>query len=205
VSQHTRDWDLRFQTGDTPWEDEGAAPSVVELVQAHARPGARVLEIGCGRGTTALWLASQGYRVIAADISPSAVESVRRRAEAAGLAIETRVVDAVADGARLPVVECVFTRGVLHTFITHAGRAKFAASVASCLPPAGLWLDVSGSAETRDDPEARQRLGYPRLLLSELAAAIEPLFEALSIRRVQYGVTPGRTDFVAWASVLRRR
>src|ERR1700687_4020313 len=88
VAQHTSDWDLRFRTGDTPWEDDAVAPCVVELVQAHARVGARVLEIGCGRGTTSLWLARRAYRVVAVDVSPHAIDIVRQRAEAAGLGIQ---------------------------------------------------------------------------------------------------------------------
>ena len=164
-----------------------------------------MLEIGCGRGTTSLWLARRGYRVVAVDVSPHAIEMVRQRAEEAGLGIETLVAEAVVDATSLPSVDFVFSRGVLHTFTTHAGRASFATAVASRLPPAGLWLDISGSADTPDDPEERARLGYPRLTLSDLALAVEPHFEALSIRRVTYGISVGRTDFLAWASALRRR
>jgi hypothetical protein len=65
----------------------------------------------------------------------------------------------------------------LHTFITGEGRARFAAAAASCLPAAGLGLDISGSADTPDDPVERLRLGFPRLSASELVAAVEPYFE----------------------------
>ena len=36
MAQHTRDWEARFRAGDTPWEDDAAAPSVVDLVREHA-------------------------------------------------------------------------------------------------------------------------------------------------------------------------
>jgi NAD(P)-dependent dehydrogenase (short-subunit alcohol dehydrogenase family) len=141
-----------------------------------------------------VWLAEQGYRVLACDISSEAVRQARQRAEAAGVDALFLVADVV-----------VFTRGVLHTFTTAEGRAAFAAAVARCLPAAGVWLDLSGSADTPDAPGERTRSGLPRLTLGELPTAVEPYFEVLSVRRALYGLTPARTDFLAWASALRRR
>jgi hypothetical protein len=86
------------------------------------------------------------------------------------------VADVLADTSHLPAAEVAFTRGVLHTFTTAEGRAAFAALVARCLP-AGVWLDLSGSADTPDPP-------------GELASAVEPYFEVLSVRRAMYGLTP---------------
>jgi SAM-dependent methyltransferase len=205
MAQHTHDWEARFRAGDTRWEDDVVAPSVVDLVREHAPLGARLLELGCGRGATSVWLAEQGYRVLACDISPEAVRQARQRAEAAGVDALFLVADVVADTAHLPAAEVVFTRGVLHTFTTAEGRAAFAALVARCLPAAGVWLDLSGSADTPDAPGERTRSGLPRLTLGELATAVEPYFEVLSVRRALYGLTPARTDFLAWASALRRR
>ncbi len=203
--QHTRDWDARFRVGDTPWEDDVVAPSVIELVREYAPVQGTVLEIGCGRGTTAIWLADHGYRVVACDISSEAVAQARQRAEAADLEVPFLVADVLSNATQLPSTDVVFTRGVLHTFTTPQGRAAFATAVYRYLPAGGLWLDISGSTDTPDDPDDRIRLGLPRLSLSDLAAAVEPHFEILSIRRATYGVTPGRTDFLAWSSALRRR
>ena len=108
-----------------------------------------VVEIGCGYGTTSLWLAQQGYRVTACDVSPNAVRVVGERARGAGLDVSTVVADALAVVSELPAAEVVFTRGVLHTFITGEGRARFAAAAASCLPAAGLGLDISRAARIR--------------------------------------------------------
>ncbi|MEU6676125.1 class I SAM-dependent methyltransferase [Streptomyces sp. NPDC046925] len=52
---------------------------------APLRPGA-ALDLGCGAGGDALWLAEQGWQVTAVDISTTAVERIRDRARALGIA-----------------------------------------------------------------------------------------------------------------------
>src|SRR5712691_606207 len=141
LAQHMQDWEARFRSGDTPWEDAEVTPVVVELFRKHVPQVAAVLEIGCGLGTTALWLARQGHHVVACDIAPEAVRVARERARRAGLAIDLRVADLLADTVSLPLSDVVFDRGVLHTFVAHEGRLAFAAAVARLLQPGGLWLD----------------------------------------------------------------
>ncbi|HET8627667.1 MAG TPA: class I SAM-dependent methyltransferase [Thermomicrobiales bacterium] len=57
-------------------------------------PGARLLDLGCGTGLDAAYLAARGYRVVATDWSPGMVARTRERAAAQGLegAIDARVV-----------------------------------------------------------------------------------------------------------------
>ena len=47
--------------------------------------GSRLLDLGCGTGIDAVYLAQQGYAVVASDWSPQMVERTRARATAAGL------------------------------------------------------------------------------------------------------------------------
>jgi cyclopropane fatty-acyl-phospholipid synthase-like methyltransferase len=168
-------------------------------------PESAVLEIGCGLGTTALWLAQQGYRVSAWDIAPEAVRVAQERAERAGVDIEFHVADVLADVTHLPRPDAVFERGVLHTFVAQDGRAAFAAAVARLLDRGGLWLDISGSADTPGDRAQAAEHDWPRLTLAQIAAAVEPHFEILSVQRAPYGSAVGRTDFLAFAGVFRRR
>jgi SAM-dependent methyltransferase len=63
-----------------PWDRRAPHPLLVEWVEPQqARSGCRTLVVGSGLGDDAAFLAARGYRVIAFDISKSAIESARRR------------------------------------------------------------------------------------------------------------------------------
>jgi SAM-dependent methyltransferase len=63
-----------------PWDRRAPHPLLVEWIEQHPASSAyRTLVVGSGLGDDAAFLAAQGYRVIAFDISKSAIESARRR------------------------------------------------------------------------------------------------------------------------------
>ena len=57
---------------------------VAERVTGEVRPGGRVLDIGCGTGEDAIWLAGQGYGVLGIDESPKMIEAARAKASERG-------------------------------------------------------------------------------------------------------------------------
>lgn len=59
-------------------------------------PGTRVLELGCGPGRNAVWLARQGCAVDAVDLSDAALDWGRERAAAAGVDVRFARADALA-------------------------------------------------------------------------------------------------------------
>lgn len=203
--QITQDWEERYRSDTTAWEDDETAPATKQLVLQSVLPGQSVLEIGCGRGIDSVWLAEQGYRVVACDVSRTAVRQAETRAAKHSVKVEFYVADVLHDYARLPHCEVVFERGVLHTFISGDGRALFARTIANLLDPGELWLSLAGVAATRQEAQEAATRHEPRISASQIADAVEPYFDIVSMTRTRYGFPGGQTDFPAFASVLQRR
>jgi SAM-dependent methyltransferase len=78
------DWNRRYEGSELFWTAE---PNrfLVDEVGSLAR--GRALDLGCGEGRNAVWLAELGFEVDAVDFSDVALEKARRVAEARGVAV----------------------------------------------------------------------------------------------------------------------
>src|SRR5260370_30952578 len=87
------EWDARYRSGERAAEDLFAAPTPL-LVQAAAKlePGT-ALDIACGTGRNAIWLAEHGWKVTAVDGAPTAIDILNQRARERGLDIRSHVAD----------------------------------------------------------------------------------------------------------------
>jgi tellurite methyltransferase len=86
-------WERRYRSKERANKDfeAGPAPLVVETVES-LRPG-RALDLACGTGRNALWLAEHSWRVTAVDGAPSAIRALRDRALGRCLNLETCIAD----------------------------------------------------------------------------------------------------------------
>lgn len=91
-------WDQRYAAGDY---DLIPNPRMVALLAGRLQPGMTALDIACGPGRNALWLAEQGLRVSGWDISEEALGRLQAEAQRRSLPIECRQVDF--DAEPLPV------------------------------------------------------------------------------------------------------
>jgi tellurite methyltransferase len=88
-----RAWDKRYRSGDRAAEDLDAAPTPLLVEAAMKLAPGKALDLACGTGRNALWLAEQGWRVTAVDGSPVAIETLRSRASNRGVTMNVKVAD----------------------------------------------------------------------------------------------------------------
>jgi SAM-dependent methyltransferase len=90
-------WDERYRAAKQVWSGE---PNPQLVAEVPGRPPGQALDVGCGEGADAIWLARRGWAVVAADISGVALERAAQHARdtdpAASARIEWRQVDLLA-------------------------------------------------------------------------------------------------------------
>ena len=94
-------WDERYKNASRPREDLEAPPTPLVVRTARAAPAGDALDLACGAGRNALWLAEHGWRVTAVDGSAAAIDILRTRARQRGLDVISRVADLKAGEYRI--------------------------------------------------------------------------------------------------------
>ena len=86
-------WDERYAATELVWSAE---PNVFVAEVTGDLPPGRALDLACGEGRNAIWLAGRGWRVTAVDFSAVAVDKGRKLAARAGVDVEWRCEDVLA-------------------------------------------------------------------------------------------------------------
>lgn len=158
------------------------APELVAYLESRDMPKS-VLEVGCGTGSNAIWMAERGALVVATEIAPTAIELAKKKlADTKKLQLEFRVADITKEK---PVpdssVDFVFDRGVFHVMPDDLSRAAFIERVAAALHIGGFWLCIAGSMD-EERPEGVG--GPPQLTARNLVDAAEKHFEVFHLKRI---------------------
>jgi tellurite methyltransferase len=86
-------WNKRYRLRERPEEDLAAEPTPLVVKFATGLAPGKALDLACGAGRNALWLAEQGWEVSAVDGAQAAIEILQARAAERGLRVNTVVAD----------------------------------------------------------------------------------------------------------------
>lgn len=124
--------------GTPPWDIGRPQPAIIRLADAGEINGL-VLDIGCGTGENALYLAEHGYVVVGIDGAPTAIHKARTKARERGLGARFEVADAL----NLPIPERLFDSvvdsGLFHVF-PDDDRVRLRESLAGVIRPGGTYF-----------------------------------------------------------------
>jgi SAM-dependent methyltransferase len=133
-----------------PWNSETPPDALVELVGSKKVRPCRTIDLGCGAGNYAIYLAGKGFEVTGVDSSPTAVAIAREHARKKGVRCRFIVADLLEDMHEIPeTFDFAFDWEVLH-HIFPGDREKYAGNVAGLLNKGGFYLSVCFS---ESDPQ----------------------------------------------------
>jgi SAM-dependent methyltransferase len=187
------DWDARYAAAELVW---GAEPNRFVAEVLGELPAGRALDVACGEGRNAIWLARLGWSVVGVDFSQVAVDRARELARRAGVAAVTRflVRDLVAD----PLPPDAFDAVVIAYLHLQAGdRRRVLAGAAGRLATGGLLVVVG-----HDRTNISDGIGGPQdpaILLTpdDVAADLPSVMTVERAERVQRSVVTPDGDRVA--------
>lgn len=135
-----RYWDSIYQQPleQIPWEAGAPSAELVELIESSVVEKGPALDICCGTGNNASYLAKQGFACYGIDISPTAIDLARKKAAREG--VNCQLIEG--NASRLPYPDSAFTlvfdRGCFHS-MSPEDRAAFISGLHRVLRPGGKY------------------------------------------------------------------
>jgi methyl halide transferase len=192
------DWDAMYREATPPWETGRPASELVRLVEQGALRPATVLEVGCGSGSDAVFLASRGFEVTAVDWSPTAIERARTRAGRAGVPIRF-LLDDVFEFVQTTEesFDFVYDAGFYH-FVRQRELQRYLDLLWRVTRPGTLYLVLAGSVGEQAEG------GPPQVSEEDLRCELGRLFELVSLRSFCFDSPRRREGYLGWSCLMRR-
>ncbi len=196
-------WNRRYATDELIWHAE---PNRFLPPEVDGLPPGRALDLACGEGRNAVWLAEQGWEVLGVDFADRAVAKAVRRAEDAGVADRCRFECADVTTWTSPTSADLVL--VFYLQLPAAERAAVLGHAARALAAGGTVLvvahDRSNLERGHGGPQDPTVLPTPAAIVDDLLA----VDAGLVVQRaevVERPVTVDGEDLVALDCLVRAR
>jgi cyclopropane fatty-acyl-phospholipid synthase-like methyltransferase len=184
--------------GTPPWDIGRPQPEIVRLAEAGEMRRI-VLDVGCGTGENALYLAGQGHSVVGIDLSPTAIEKAQRKAESRRQEEKARFV--IGDALNLEeelhmrfdsTIDC----GLFHTFSDEM-RHVFTRSLSSILKPGSTYFMLCFS-----EREPEEWGGPRRITQKEIRDTFSKGWKINYIREARFETNWSQIEGRAWLASI---
>ena len=172
-------WEDAYKTVP-PWDVGRPQPAFVELVRIGELNRGKVLDVGCGTGENALYLAEKGFAVIGVDLTNRAIDAARAKAAERKLKVDFREGNALSLDFKDSVFDSVIDSGLFHTF-PDDDRPVYAREIARVLAPRGKYFMLCFS-----DKEPTNWGGPRRVTREEIESTFSSFFKINYIREALF-------------------
>ena len=168
-------WEDAYKTVP-PWDVGRPQPAFAELVRAGELSSGRVLDVGCGTGENALYLAGNAFSVTGVDLTSLAIAVARAKAAERKLKVDFQIGNALSLDFNDGIFNNVIDSGLFHTFPDN-DRSSYAREVARVLASRGKYFMLCFS-----EKEPTDWGGPRRVTKKEIESTFSPLFNINYIR-----------------------
>jgi SAM-dependent methyltransferase len=170
-------FDAAHASGVPPWEIGRPQEDIIRLADRGGFKGS-VLDVGCGAGHNAIYLASLGLSVLGVDRVPAAIDKARANAAAAGSSAEFKVLDALSLGKLRRKFDTVLDSGFFHV-LSDEDRPRYLACLEKVVKNKGM-LHILCFSDAEPGNEGPRRIGERELidLLNMKGWLVEEVAEA---------------------------
>ena len=198
MSAPARDWNSRYVTGDLPWDSGIASKELREVIDRQAIAPGRALDLGCGTGTNAIWLAQHGFEVTGLDLAEAAIEIARQKAVEAQTNVNWIAAPVEQFGEDVEPFDFVFDRGCYH-ICRRVDLKGYIETHRRVTHSGSLCLVLAGSVSETGDS------GIPKVTEEELRTEFTELYETVDLHPFQFEDGDGQPGPQGWSSLMRRR
>ena len=192
-----------------PWNSEAPPEALVALVDSGKVAPCKAIDLGCGAGNYAIYLAGRGFDVTGVDLSPTAIRIAREQAGKRGVRCRFLVADVLGDlGEAGGPFGFAYDWEMLH-HIFPQDREKYIRNVVRLLEHEGKYLSVCFNEQ---DPGFGGRGKYRKTWLGtelyfssldELRELFAPHFDIFELKTMAIEGKSGR-HFVNYAFMQKR-
>ncbi|KAA0017371.1 class I SAM-dependent methyltransferase [Antrihabitans cavernicola] len=182
------EWNARYAATDLVW---GAAPNTVVVEQVTSLHRGRALDLACGEGRNAIWLATRGWDVTAVDYSQVAIDKARTVATRSPRSVRERI-----DWVRADVTTHTSEPGydlvlLVYLHLPAPQRRTVLYNAIAALNDAGVLLvlghDSSNIADGVGGPQDPGVLFTPEDVVHDIADTLEVLVAEKRLRPTEAG------------------
>jgi hypothetical protein len=191
-------WDSEYRRPQPAlWDIGRPADELQKFVSSGKVAACRVVDMCCGSGTDAIYLASKGFDVTAIDVSPSALGLAMAKARKAGVSVHWMVGDILAPPDVKPF-DFVYDRGCYHV-VRDQNLNAYLETVRRFSQPGTPFLLI---ATRRDESSSDVGTGVTE---EELRFDFLPLFNVEWLRQITMESTSPGNSPPGWCALMKRK
>jgi len=195
------DWDDLYRRGTPAWETNHPAAELVRAVEQEWIRPCSMLELGCGSGADAVYLAQQGFEVTAVDCAAIALERAHLRAEQQEAMVRFVLDDVFDFAANEGAYDLIYDAGFYHC-VRQYDLQRHLDMLWRITRPGSIYFALVGAEEGAAEDGAEH--GPPQVSEDDIYGELGRIFEFVRLEPFRFE-SPMRDDgYPGWSCLMKR-